>query len=287
VGAAIRRARTRMPGGGENPVAIIKVPRERMVGSGIASSLVHEVGHQAAALLDLVESLRPVLDGLARGSLGERDVWTLWKRWISEIVADFWSIARVGIASTLGLMGVVSLPRAFVFRLNADDPHPTPWIRVKLSAAIGQNLYPQAAWERLARLWEAYYPIERLDEPQRHFLRKLEKTIPALVAVLVNHRPAALQGRSLVEALDLTQRQPARLRFLLERWRSSPREMYQTAPTVVFAVIGQGRVDGKMTPEEESVVVGKLLSHWALQSTLQAAADCVPAVHQCACKAAA
>src|SRR5262249_58546694 len=47
VGAAIRRARTRMPGGGENPVAIIRVPRERMIGSGIASSLIHEVGHQA------------------------------------------------------------------------------------------------------------------------------------------------------------------------------------------------------------------------------------------------
>lgn len=45
VGAAIRRARTRLPGGGDNPVAIIRVPRERMVGSGIASSLVHEVGH--------------------------------------------------------------------------------------------------------------------------------------------------------------------------------------------------------------------------------------------------
>ena len=37
-----------------NPVAIIRVPRERMVGHGIASSLVHEVGHQGAALLGLV-----------------------------------------------------------------------------------------------------------------------------------------------------------------------------------------------------------------------------------------
>lgn len=44
VGAAIRRARTRLPGGGSNPVAVIRVPRERMVGSGIASSLIHEVG---------------------------------------------------------------------------------------------------------------------------------------------------------------------------------------------------------------------------------------------------
>ena len=43
-GAAIRRARTRLPGGGDNPVAIIRMPRERMIGSGIASSLIHEVG---------------------------------------------------------------------------------------------------------------------------------------------------------------------------------------------------------------------------------------------------
>ncbi len=60
-GAAIRRARTRLPGGGTNPVAIIRVPRERMVGAGIASSLVHEVGHQAAALLDLNASIRRAL----------------------------------------------------------------------------------------------------------------------------------------------------------------------------------------------------------------------------------
>jgi hypothetical protein len=291
VGAAIRRARTRMPGGGDNPVAIIKVPRERMIGSGIASSLVHEVGHQAAALLDLVESLRPVLDGLGQGSIAEQEAWQLWKRWISEIVADFWSIARVGIASTLGLMGVVSLPRAFVFRLNVDDPHPTPWIRVKLSAAIGKALFPQPAWDQLAELWESYYPLDRVPEPQLRIFHMLERTIPALVAVLVNHRPAALRGKTLAEALDLPQRQPARLRMLLDLWRVVPRHMYEIAPTMVFAVIGQGRVDNRITPEEESVVVGKLLSHWALQSTLQAAANCVmPALGQpkpCGCHWAA
>jgi hypothetical protein len=98
-GAAIRRARTRLPGGGENPVAIIRVPRERMVGSGIASSLVHEVGHQAAALLDLVESVRPVLRGLERNGGEEAVAWRYWNRCLSEIRADFWSVARVGFAS--------------------------------------------------------------------------------------------------------------------------------------------------------------------------------------------
>src|SRR5262245_58847593 len=111
-GAAIRRARTRLPGGGENPVAIVRIPRERMIGAGIASSLMHEVGHQGAALLDLVTSLRKDMRrGAPAGGL-EATAWQLWQRWMSEIVADFWAISRVGVASTTGLVGVVSLPSA-------------------------------------------------------------------------------------------------------------------------------------------------------------------------------
>jgi hypothetical protein len=274
LGGAIRRARTRLPGGGDNPVAVIKVPRERMVGSGIASSLIHEVGHQAAALLSLVESLRPVLRALAQQHPSEALAWRLWERWISEIVADLWSVGRVGIASTLGLMGVVSLPRAFVFRVNANDPHPAPWIRVKLSAALGRALYPQEAWNHLTGLWESYYPIAGAGAKQRDVLMLLERTIPGLVSLLIHHRPAALRGRSVQEALDTDELQPSRLRGLLRHWRQSPQQMYRTRPIVVFAAIGQGRVDGKVTPEEESAVVGKLLSHWAVWSTLQAAAGC-------------
>ena len=162
-GAAIRRARTRLPGGGENPVAVVRVPRERMVGSGIASSLVHEVGHQGSALLDLVNSLRPVLQGMQRKGGEEQPAWVLWERWISEILADFWSLARVGVAATMGLIGVVSLPRPFVFRIQLDDPHPFPWIRVKLSCAMGQALFPHRQWEALSRMWEAFYPTDGLD----------------------------------------------------------------------------------------------------------------------------
>jgi len=274
LGGAIRRSRTRLPGGGENPVAIIKVPRERMVGSGIASSLVHEVGHQAAALLSLVESLRPVLRTWAQQQPAEALAWQLWERWISEIVADLWSVARVGIASTLGLMSVVSLPRAFVFRVNADDPHPSPWIRVKLSAALGQAFYPQPAWNQLADLWDSYYPLAGAGAKQRELFRQLEKTIPKLVGLLIHHRPTALRGHSVLQALDTDELQPVRLRALLQHWRQAPQQMYRTRPIVVFAAIGQGRVEGKITPEEESAIVGKLLSHWALWSTLQAAAGC-------------
>jgi hypothetical protein len=287
IGAAIRRARTRMPGGGSNPVAIIRVPRERMVGSGTASSLIHEVGHQAAALLELVETLRPVLRGLQRGSPSDHPAWQLWERWISEIVADFWSVATLGVGSTLGLMGVVSLPSAFVFRANLDDPHPSPYTRVRLSAAMGNAIYPQPHWKKLVELWESYYPLSQLDEERQRIFRMLDRTMPALVAIVLNHRPRKLRGRTLIEAIDLGSRHPARLRAMLAKWKVAPEGMYRTRPTLVFAAIGQGRMEGTITPEEESTVLAKLLTHWALESTLAASASCsAPPAHQCGCRAA-
>lgn len=273
VGAAIRRARTRLPGGGENPVAIIRVPRERMIGSGIASSLIHEVGHQASALLGLVPSMQTALRAEQRRH-GDGQVWALFERWISEILADFWSVARVGVVSTLGLIGVVSLPRPFVFRLNLDDPHPMPWIRVKLSCAIGNHLHPHAQWQRIEKLWESFYPIGSLDERRRDLIARIEASIPEFVGLLADHRPASLRGKSLREVMAIDARKPGRLGDHFQAWAQAPARMYQAPPSLAFAVLGQAKMDGKLSPEDEGELLAKLLTHWAMRSTLDMSAYC-------------
>lgn len=273
-GAAIRRARTRLPGGGENPVAIIRVPRERMVGSGIASSLIHEVGHQGAALLDLVNSLRPVLQDAQRSDSDNADLWQLWERWISEIVADFWAVARVGVVSTLGLLGVVSLPRIFVFRLNGDDPHPIPWVRVMLSCAMGRAMYPHAQWDKLADAWQSFYPLEGLDGEAASLVGRLVQGMDPFVSVLMRHRVPALQGRTLPDVLRVAERQPDKLAQLYREWVRTPERMYRAPPSLVFAVLGQARSDGHIKPEDENVLLAKLLTHWALRSTLDTTYRC-------------
>jgi hypothetical protein len=269
-GAAIRRARTRLPGGGENPVAIIRIPRERMVGSGIASSLVHEVGHQGAALLGLINSMRGALQDEKEKSPAEHLMaWDLWQRWISEILADFWSVAKIGVAATQGLIGVVSLPRAFVFRINVDDPHPVPWIRVKLSTVMGQALYPNSQWEKLSRLWDTFYPKAGLEEQKLHIIRILEETMPRFVTLLVDHRPKLLGGKSLRQVFSLAERRPERLSALYERWRFSSSKMKEASPVLVFAVLGQAKQDGKLAPAAEGRIVAKLLTQWALDRALR------------------
>lgn len=273
-GAAIRRARARLPGGGQSPVGIVRVPRERMIGSGIASSLIHEVGHQAAASLSLAESIRPALRGLQRNGGVEGAAWQYWDRCLPEILADFWSIARLGMTSTLGLMGVVTLPRYFVFRLNLDDPHPVPWIRVRLSCAMGRMLFPHPQWDRLESIWLSYYPPENAYRRKRDFLALLEKAMPGLATLIAHHRPKSLGGASLKEALQTDERRPAHLTELFQSWRASPARMYRASPTLVFAVIGQARAEGSISPEEESRIFSEMLDYWALRNALDHRGHC-------------
>jgi len=268
-GAAIRRARTRIPGGQPMPVAMIRVPRERMVGNGIASSLYHEVGHQGAALLGLADSLRDMLNRrtVAGRTVLERTAWTLWARWISEIVADLWAIGRVGITSTLGLLGVVSLPSYFVFRLNVDDPHPAPWVRVMLSCAIGQALFPHRQWGRMARRWAEFYPLSGAQQEARKVIGELLRTAPEFVELLIEHRPASLDGHSLRQVLRMPGLEPERLLALLDEWRARPALMRDASPATVFAVLGQARHAGRMGARAESELLSRLIVRWALRST--------------------
>jgi hypothetical protein len=275
-GAAIRRAHTRLPGGGRNPVAVISVPRERMIGSGIASSLVHEAGHQGAALLKLIPSLRTALRQRQVSDLENATAWAWFDKWISEIVADFWSVARVGIGSTLGLMAVVSLPRPMVFRLTPDDPHPIPWLRVKISCAIGRRLFPHPQWERVASVWETLYPQLGNDPEVLDVISGCERVLDEFVGVLSQHRPATLRGQTLANVLTVDGMQPAQLRRQFMRWRERPDLIRMAPPCYVFAVIGQARADNNLTPEAEARALSQLLTYWALKSSLDTSAECAP-----------
>lgn len=270
VGAAIRRARTRLPTGRANPVAVIRVPRERMIGAGIAASLVHEVGHQASALLDLAGTVRSELATAQRGAGELAPAWELWSRWSGEVLADLWAIGRLGICSIVGLMGVVSLPRAFVFRVSVDDPHPPPWLRVRIACAVGNELYPHDQWAKLGALWSQLYPLEGLDPRTAELIRRLDGMIPEVAARLVHLRPRSLRGRSLCEVLRDPGRQPARLEALFGAWRRSPARIREASPSFAFAVVGQARARGQIDPRLEGELLEGLITRWALRGAARA-----------------
>ncbi|MBD2722550.1 hypothetical protein [Hymenobacter armeniacus] len=264
-GAAIRRARTRLPGGDLSPVGVIQIPRERLIGSGIASSLIHEVGHQGSELLDLTTSLKQAIE--QRIAAGDREnalPWQLFSRWLNEILSDCWAMGHLGITATYGLLSVVSLPSYFVFRIGTDGPHPFPWIRVKISLALGEVLFPHPQWAALGRQWEELYPTDELSADKRDLIHRLETALPEFAALVLNHRPKSLRGQRVADIFPVAERQPDQLRALFEAWQQQPHLREHVAPSLVFAVVGQAKADGRISTNEEARVLSHMLNRWAL-----------------------
>ena len=274
IGAAIRRARTRMPGGGENPVAIIRVPRERMIGTGIASSLVHEVGHQAAALLDLVElaaaGAAPDAARRRAGAVGLANLGAL----------DFRDRRRLLVGGAGRHRGHARpdggrQPAAGV-RVPDEHERSAPDALDPREAQRGdrRGTLSASAMAATERRLGTVLPASRHDAAVAAVLDALQDSMPAFVALLINHRPKSLRGRSLAQVMETAQRQPARLSALYRDWHANPSDMYRTSPTLVFAVLGQARSDGQISPEDESKLLCKLLTFWALRATVNMSEIC-------------
>jgi len=71
-----------------------------------------------------------------------------------------------------------------------------------------------------------------------------------------------------MEALQTDERQPARLKELFQAWQARRSLMYEASPTMVFAVIGQARAEGVISPEVEGRTFSQMLNYWALRDTL-------------------
>ncbi len=267
-GAAIRRWATRLPGGSRAPVAVLRVPRERMVSTGVASSLAHEVGHQAAALMNLVQTARASLEQFQGARDPIIDPWRFFTRWRSEILADLWSVGQVGICQTVGLMAVVTLPPPAVFHGGISNPHPIPWIRVLISAAIGDALFPHPQWALLARAWRELYPLASATARQQKLLAALEKELPKLAATLVELKPQVLRGASLKSILSTPSKQPDALLQTYASWKQQPKLLAQARPSEVFAVLGQARAMAQINPTTETRILLEQFPHWAMRQVL-------------------
>ena len=96
--------------------------------------------------------------------------------------------------------------------------------------------------------------------------------------LLVNHRPKALRGRSLSEALGVAERQPARLTELFRAWnRVAGGDVSRPADAGVRRARPGIRRRAASRRTTKVRLLAKLLTHWALRSTLDASSTCVAA----------
>ena len=92
-----------------------------------------------------------------------------------------------------------------------------------------------------------------------------------IVSVLGEHRPARLRGRALGEVLSNPELEPRALLDRFSAWESDPGAMVHAPPTVAFAVLGQARASGRLSPEREGRILRRLIRSWAVRSSLETA----------------
>jgi hypothetical protein len=207
LGASILRAGLRLWDGDTiSPVAAVSVTfhnQER------PTAIVHETGHQVAAMLGWNEELATLL----RQSLaGEGpDVARLWSQWASEVAADAYGFVNVGFAAVAALSDVVGGSPTQVFNFNPAGVHPISYIRVLLGYAMARRFYGRGVWDDLEYAWRIRYSMHFAPEAQRPMLLALEKAIPRVIELSMLTPMRCFGGRSLADRIDPDQVSPASL----------------------------------------------------------------------------
>jgi len=212
VGAAIARESVSFPDGSPNPMPLIQIPYARLKEKYNLTSILHEAGHQALHRLQLV----PVLSELARAALkragASRTIQQLYGAWMFEIGPDFWAFGLSGVAEAAAVRDLFSLPPAHGLRILPHDPHPPPYLRALLCFDWCRRAWGQGPWDEWEQEWLDNYPLGAAPPETRDILTEAHRLAPVLGQALFSAKLRLLDGRRLLDLLDLAAAAPDPLR---------------------------------------------------------------------------
>jgi hypothetical protein len=198
IGASVLRANLRLwDGTGVNPVAAIKSTRHNLRRN---TALIHEAGHQAAAVVGWNEELASMLaTGLSGAPAGVPQEWA---GWASEIGADAFAFVHTGYASVAALHDVLAAEDALVLRHTPGDPHPISYIRVLLGVEMCRQFYGYGPWDDLAQAWTQLYSLQRAEGATRNLLQVSLPLLPRIVQISLREPMRAFAGRPLAALIN-------------------------------------------------------------------------------------
>ncbi len=225
LGASILKAGLRLWDGNTlSPVASIKIVRHNLLRP---TSLIHEAGHQAAAILNWNEELAARLNQHIENS-SSHSVAEIWSSWASEIAADAFAFIHTGYAAVAALHDVLAGEDRFVFRLNVGDPHPIAYLRVLLGIVMCRRFFGNGPWDDLATAWKLTYPIQRAPADIRNILEKSLPLLEPVVQLIFEDAYAAFGDQSIIRyinpdkvkpaALETLQREAGKSLFISHHW---------------------------------------------------------------------
>ena len=207
IGAAILRMGTKLWDGSLSRVAAIKLTYHNRLRP---TALIHETGHQFAALTDWNDSLARVLR-TQLASAGN-DVADHVAGWASEIAADMFAFAHTGYGSIAALTDVVSGRGTQVFRFIPGDPHPISFVRVLLGIEMCRRFYGMGPWDELESAWRRLHPLTHAGDYVGGLVTAILPLLPRIVDAGLLTPMSGFAGRRLADLVDPQRVAPAALR---------------------------------------------------------------------------
>jgi hypothetical protein len=208
--ATIRRGiRMRRLGKQLNPFPLVQLPYHRLVNPWTLGAVMHEVSHNLQSDLGLNKDVpRQVGLRLLEADLG-RFVSSVWVRWNREMFADMSALLLGGPEVVGSLMDVIGRAPAAVFGFNPRGPHPTPYLRLLISAEMLRRMGFEKEAEQYSRAWTRIYPNPRSGSIPRKVLATFPKACALAVDTMCFRPFRSLGNKSLSQVIRFEKKDKA------------------------------------------------------------------------------
>jgi hypothetical protein len=141
-----------------NPFPLVQLPYHRLVNPWTLGAVMHEVSHNLQSDLGLSKDVpRSIALRLLKADLG-RSVASVWAKWNREMFADMSALLLGGPEVVGSLMDVIGRAPEAVVTFSARGPHPTPYLRLLISAELLRRMGFEKEADQYARAWTRIYP---------------------------------------------------------------------------------------------------------------------------------
>lgn len=165
-----------------NPFPLIELPYRRLLNPWTLGAILHEVSHNLQNELGLAKAIpQSIMKNMIDAGLG-RKVAATWRRWNRESFADLNGLLLGGPAVVGSLMDVIGRAPEVVLTYRPRGVHPTPYLRLFLSAELLRRMGFRRLAERFAAFWSRIYP----DPAAGAIPTELVRTFPKAVAIMVD-----------------------------------------------------------------------------------------------------
>jgi len=195
--ATIRRGiRMKRLGKQMNPFPLVQLPYHRLVNPWTLGAVMHEVSHNLQSDLGLNKDIpRQVGLRLLEADMG-KFVSSVWVRWNREMFADMSALLLGGPEVVGSLMDVIGREPAAVFHFTRG-PHPTPYLRLLISAELLRRLGFEKEAEQYSQAWTRIYPNPRAGSIPRQVLATFTKACAVAVDAMCFRPFSSLGNKSL------------------------------------------------------------------------------------------